>query len=156
MVKKPNPAAIRAATPLTAARALDPRACSVCGLTVDPDDLPCEAWREHDERDRPISGNGALVFIGPGDAHADCRAVLERHPRLYARDAGWPGAFPTLCGPCVHRDGLVCRHPDLFANGGEGLSVKLDSLNAHVNMGRRGCFWMPQHAHGCAGRAVRP
>jgi hypothetical protein len=156
-VKKPNPTAIQAATPLTALRPvpLDPRTCSVCGLSVDPDDLPCEAWREHDENDRPIQGNSALVFLGPGAAHAACRAVLDKHPRLYARDAGWPGAFPTLCGPCVHRDGLACRHPDLFANGGNGLHISLDALRAIVCSRGGGCHEPPKTVRACAGRVVR-
>ena len=28
-----------------------------------------------------------------------------------------------LCMDCPHRDGLMCRHPDLKANGGEGLEI---------------------------------
>ncbi len=64
-MKKPAAAAIRAAEPLSmlGARAIpagQPFACSLCGLPTDSPTL----WREADERDQPVDGTGAMVFIG--------------------------------------------------------------------------------------------
>ncbi|TAL29066.1 MAG: hypothetical protein EPN98_21735 [Phenylobacterium sp.] len=148
--KKPGPAEIAAATPLTKAlqRPADPMtACNVCGL----DSAELRAWREHDERDQPIEGIGALVFIG-GD-HPDCIKVMEIHPRLYAEVRGMPGYFPALCGPCVSRSGLACSHPDLKANGGAGLYVTLSGFAAGAILcGRGGCRTMPTRATACVGQ----
>ena len=125
-MKKPSTATIRTAVPLTARpeRGAEPiLACSVCGIAVDPSDLPSEVWREHDEYDQLIAGSGALIFVGQGTAHVKCRTIVEDHPRLYRHEMGQPGHFPLLCGPCVHRKGLDCGHHDLKANGGGGLNI---------------------------------
>lgn len=122
---KPSPSAIRAAAPLSASsyRAPDPLACcNVCGKPA----RVYQAWREHDERDRPIAGAAALVFLG--DDHAACQKKLMAHPRLYAQERGAPGHFPLLCSRCTFRDGLGCTHPKLKANGGPGLIVHLDAM----------------------------
>lgn len=157
-MKKPTAAAIRSAVPLTTiARGLgvDPLfVCGVCGLTVDPADLPLTVWREHDERDKPIAGTGAIVFLGAGTAHAACKKRLDDHPRLYAEEAGAPGHFPGLCESCTNRRGLACSHPDLKANGGEGLRVSLNAFAAIVCVRGGGCHKPIAHAVRCAGRSV--
>lgn len=123
--KKPDRTTIRNAVPLT----LHPRrpedllsACNLCGV---PGPLDKNPQREHDEHDVPVEGDGALVFLGERPAHVLCHQLLEDHPRLYARVRGNPGHLPVLCGPCVWRSGLGCRHPDLKSNGGRGLNVGL-------------------------------
>lgn len=155
---KPTAAAIRSAESLTqeAKRFTNERTsiCEVCGVAVDPADLPLTVWREHDERDRPIAGTGAIVFLGQGREHAACRKKLDDHPRLYSEESGAPGHFPALCGPCVHRDGLACRHPDLYANGGTGLRITLTRLAAVICTRGAGCHSPIQQAVACEGREV--
>jgi hypothetical protein len=157
-VKKPSPSAIRAALPLTsiAVSKVTDRlfVCGVCGVAVDPDDLPLTVWREHDEHDRPIPGNQAIVFLGPGSAHAACRKALDGHPRLYTEESGGPGHFPSLCGPCVHRDAIECRHPDKMASGGPGLAIHMQQLAAIVCSRGGGCHSPVQHAVRCDGRQL--
>src|SRR5690606_12037406 len=102
--------------------------------------------------DRPISGPGALVFLATGSAHAKCRRVLDTHPRLYVEDSGSPGAFPRLCGPCTHRRGVECGHPDLTANGGAGLKITLTRLAAIVCSRGAGCHTPIREAVSCVGR----
>ncbi|MDQ2831304.1 MAG: hypothetical protein M3Y74_19930, partial [Chloroflexota bacterium] len=47
----------------------------------------------------------------------------------------FPGIM-ELCVDCRFRDGVCCTHPDLKANGGDGLVVDADSgAQAHVNLG---------------------
>lgn len=76
------------------------------------------AWQEHDDRDRREPR--AVVLC------VDCSDdLIEPHPRLYRRLKAWapmPGVM-DLCQGCVHRDGYLCRHPDLTINGGTGLEV---------------------------------
>lgn len=155
MPRKPTAAQIEAAVPLSTIAAIaatsagvDPiQICNVCGKPSPRLAL----WREHDERDKPTK---KLVFIDEGDDdHIECRKAMEAHPRLYAEDAGLPGFFPTLCGPCRHRDGWRCRHPKLKANGGPGLLVKLDGMNGIV-CGRGGCRSGITGARECEGRAI--
>jgi len=168
-MKKPAAEEIRKATSLTmhamANGFTGVTCCNVCGGAVDATDLPVSAWREHDERDRPILGRCALVFLGPvpwdrhaqltGSSprpavHATCKKTLDEHPRLYAEEAGEPGCFPRLCGDCSWRDGIVCRHPDLKENDGRGLLVAVEGLNAIICT--RGGVWSPvRHAVRCDG-----
>lgn len=122
---KPTVSAIRSAAPLSASpfRAPDPmERCNICGEPA----REYRAWRECDDRDRPVAGAGALIFIGAD--HAACQKKLDAHPRLYAEERGNPGHFPRLCSRCSYRDHLGCRHPKLKANGGEGLLVHLDQM----------------------------
>lgn len=150
-MKKPKPQEIAAVDPLTKspARQVDPILnCNICGL----ESAKLRAWREHDERDKPIGGTGALVFIG-GD-HPSCIKAMDKHPRLYSEVRGMPGHFPALCGSCPSRTGLTCSHPDLKANGGPGLHVTLSGYGADVIICRtgHGCHKMPTRATFCAGR----
>lgn len=152
-MKKPAAAIILGATSLTAARRGEPLlCCTICGVAVDPLDLPVSVWREHDERDEPSAGVDALVFVGQGREHAACRKRLHDHPRLYAEVAGDPGYFPELCGACIHRKGLACKHPELRANGGPGLGVHLDRFAMVVCVRGAGCAKPIHHAVRCSGR----
>jgi len=153
-VKKPKLNVIRDAVPLSASarHGRDPDfACDVCHAPAEQ----LEVWREHDEHDRPIPGTDALVYLGEG--HPLCRIKLDDHPRLYAEVRGEPGSFPRLCGPCEHRDGLLCRHPDLKVNGGGGLMVHLNNgIFAHVHIcGAHGRIRPLHSAIRCAGRRLR-
>jgi hypothetical protein len=151
-MKKPAASVIRSTVPLTQRpeRGADPLAghCNVCGLPADP--VLLQAWREHDERDLPIHGPDALVYLD--SSHKDRKKILDDHPRLYAEDAGTPGAFPKICGPCVNRRGLGCAHPDLRANGGDGLRVQIsDPFRGAILCGRHGQIRPVKHAFGCDG-----
>jgi hypothetical protein len=145
MKKKPT-----AAVPLSKAsmRPADPiTICNVCASSSDS----LAVWREHDLRDQPIEGVDALVFIGKD--HPACIKVMEAHPLLYAEVRGDPGTFPRLCGNCELRRGVTCTHPDLKANGGPGLTVKLDNpLRGVIICGSRGRLTVVNHALSCTGR----
>lgn len=148
-MKKPSPAAIQAVPPLSAGRPPDPlTVCNVCRKTA----FELRVWREHDERDLPIDGDAALVFIGHDDAHKACLKKMDQHPRLYVEVMGSPGYFPAVCGPCKSRDGFRCTHPKLMKNGGPGLLVQLRPLvpfNAIVCPPPRG---PKARAESCEGR----
>jgi hypothetical protein len=124
----------------------------VCGR----EDEFLEPWREHDERDAPIAGAAAVVLLGSSKDHDACHEVLKRHPRLYAPDMGSPGSFPVLCGPCDHRRGAGCAHPDLKANGGAGLRVVANAPFGRMILCTResGCLTPPKVAVTCDGQAV--
>jgi len=109
-------------------------------------------WREHDERDLPIEGDKALVFIGKDHLH--CLKRMDEHPRLYGEESGRPGLFPQLCGPCRFRRGDACTHPDLRANVGCGLYVTPDiGFNVIVcSRGRRAP--LVRNFIACRGREV--
>jgi len=140
--KKPTPADVRAAVPLTARRPADP--VGICNLCLRPS-TELRVWREATEFDRPIEGDGALVFVGWDIEHHQCREDLNKHPH-----------FPVFCGPCAQRDGFRCRHPDLKTNGGQGLLIKLTPLVP------RGVILCPPpkgprfRAESCAGFAPKP
>jgi hypothetical protein len=153
-VKKPSIVAMALATPLTTIhpeRRADPLAhCHVCGGSERLHSLLL--WREHDARDKPIPGTGGLVVVCDSKA---CEKVIEDHPRLYVQDRlGAPGHFPELCGDCRYRKGWDCTHPDLKANGGQGLSVQLGG-GMHAIICRRGrgggCSTPTRTALRCAG-----
>src|SRR5947209_1652107 len=104
-MKKPKAEDIRHAPPLSKKSSLI--ACNICGLP----ETNLRAWREHDEKDRPIPGPEHLVFVGYD--HKKCLATMEAHPRLYAEVTGEPGTFPRLCGMCRYRSRFDCLHPKL-------------------------------------------
>lgn len=97
--------------------------CQLCGF--ESDDI-CEfyQWVEADEQDRPT--DQLLITC----RQSSCQAVIDEHPRLYIAvpwGAGKPGQFMLLCGDCPNRSNSSCTHPDLKANGGEGLEVSFSS-----------------------------
>jgi hypothetical protein len=150
----PSPAEIRQAVALSKSASFkpDPRACSVCRIQVDPDDLPCTVWSEHDQNDRPRSPP-VLVFLGPGKEHEACRKAMADHPRLYVEVDGGPGSWPSLCGPCVHRYSLSCGHKDLKSNGGQGLLITLAGPDTMIVCTRNGgCHRPIRPAVRCEGR----
>jgi len=157
--KPPTPLLVVSTPPITESRIMrrvyDPlAACNVCGKPAET----LIAWRECDEHDKPIAGVGALVYIGAD--HTDCDKALADHPRLYSETRGEPGAFPLLCGPCVHRRALACLHLSLKVNGGDGLKIMLHSPNGLAGViicsrGRGGgCWTPPQVAKECEGRST--
>lgn len=158
-MKKPSASTIRNAEPLTAraarvGTAIGPDrmlACNVCALPSEE----LTVWREHDERDQPIEGNGALVFIARD--HAACIKAMENHPRLYAEETGLPGNFPKLCGGCTYRVALECTHPKLKKNGGPGLNVQLSNAFGNVIICSRGhgCHRPLRHAMSCEGQRLK-
>ena len=150
--KKPSVAAIKRAGYLTqySQRPTDPLSrCNLCTEFVDH----LEAYREHDEYDRPLPGNERLLFLGY--EHEDCERVMLDHDRLYEADTGSPGAFPLLCGECAFRDGLKCTHPKLLANGGAppGIAVSMRGIPGLIMCGDHGCYMPPGVATKCAGFA---
>ncbi|MFP3947124.1 MAG: hypothetical protein ACLFWG_00205 [Longimicrobiales bacterium] len=109
-------------------------------------------WQEHDDRDRPEPRAVKLCV--------DCSdAIIEDHPRLYRRHTPLvplPGVM-DLCRDCIHRDGTLCRHPDLTINGGPGLDIRFpEPMRVHVtarDRSRSGWenFWKGPPTE-CAGR----
>lgn len=125
----------------------DPRFCTSCGS----DRAPLTPWREHDPHDQPIPVVILLCAVCS-------RQLIEPHARLYRAlqpNEPWPGCM-ALCLECTRRNGLRCTHPDLVANGGNGLAILIEPpMRMHVCRGRgRGgivdLYTAP--AHHCAGR----
>ncbi len=150
MAKKPSAAVIVASAPLSTKPWHDPLIqCNVCGAETDS----LTAWCTHDERDQPIEGNEALVFIGRD--HPGCIKIMENHPRLFTEERGEPGHFPKLCGGCRNRVGLECVHPKLKSRGGPGLLVQIsDPLRGAIVCGSRGRINVVKHAFACEGQTL--
>lgn len=88
--------------------------CQACGLAHEK----MQVWMEHDERDLP--DDTYVVLCAPC---AD--KLISPHPRFYSyvmENTPAPGAMP-LCGPCVHRVGSNCYHPDAKRNEGPGVTL---------------------------------
>jgi len=121
--------------------------CVVCGSS--PRGL-LTAYRECNERDLPERGADRVVFLCRSEK---CYRVLNAHPRLYNQVTGDPGHFPALCGTCTFREGRSCTHPDLKANGGEGLKIGLGDpfRGAICVLGRNGPLKRVLIASTCAG-----
>ena len=155
--KKPTTAAIKRAGYLTeySQRPADPLSrCNLCEEFASW----LDAYREHDEFDRPLPGNGRLLFLGY--EHEECERVMLDHPRLYEEDMGEPGAFPRLCGDCAYRDGLNCTHHARKANGGKGKGLEVTTHGGGIifcsidEMGEEGaCSRSVRRAFKCAGFA---
>lgn len=137
----------------------EPGVCSRCGergmVLLDGGGstaLPTHyLWREHGDADEPETR-----FVELCTACAD--AVIEPHPRLYARmavNAPAIGAMP-LCLGCRHRDGLRCANPLAIPNGGPGMPIDIDPPGTmHVNRGGGGRnYWTKVYfrpARSCGG-----
>lgn len=96
------------------------RKCMICGREAG-DVTYFRMWVECDENDKPKPY--AILLTCKGH---DCYEVIDRHDWLYCGipwSTGKPGHIILLCEDCPHRAGSTCNHPDLTANGGEGLSV---------------------------------
>ncbi len=148
-MKKPSKTTIAQSPPLSVVPLTADRlaVCNVCGRPSEQ----LGAWRAHDERDVPIAGDRALVFVGVD--HPACRKHLDEHPRLFGEEMGEPGHLPLLCGPCTHRAGLACQHPDLKSNGGPGLLIDLhDPLHGAIICGAQGRIRLVRRALKCAGQ----
>jgi len=104
-----------------------PGHCQSCGSQYD---LDC--WMEHDDLDH---GTETLLIL--------CRLcsdrIIEPHPRLYEclpHNQPRPGAM-ACCVACTLRLGLRCAHPDLKANGGEGLPIRASKPDVTFVDGRK-------------------
>jgi hypothetical protein len=64
--------------------------------------------------------------------------MVSPHPRLYIQHELYqpcPGSMPT-CADCAFRHKLRCTHPDLKANGGQGLTLDMPRpITGHFNFG---------------------
>lgn len=110
-----------------------PTKCQSCGLSCSEDDRTLTRWIECDEYDRPTS---TIIVL--------CRTcsdrIIEPHPRLYRdveRFKPVPGCM-ALCVSCRFREQLRCTHPDLKANGGQGLRIKFAPPSTAFFDGTRG------------------
>ncbi len=105
--------------------------CQLCGHTSS--DI-CE-FRMHyecDDQDRPEKDKIIVACRRP-----QCWEKIEKHPRLYVEVAwgrGEPGHFIFTCGSCKFREGARCTHPNLKANGGEGLQVIVNPILGRLCM----------------------
>jgi hypothetical protein len=144
-----------------------PDTCQSCGRK--PDGLGMEKladrcawlerWIEHDDYDRP---ERIIVVLCPSCAGR----LVKPHPRLYSQMPAfkpWPGTIPHLCADCVHCVDLKCNHPDLKANGGEGLMIKCaQPMRAMIDgadpVTRKRTGWIqeiwPAPAESCTGRKL--
>jgi len=125
--------------------------CQLCGVEHPEDICKFRMWVECDEDDQPE--DITLITCKP------CvESKINPHPRLYIEvpwGRGGPGKFMLVCGDCPWRKSNQCSHPDLKANGGEGLEVRFSPLGFKARV----CFtdgtsmlWPPQPAVGCAGK----
>lgn len=97
--------------------------CQLCGHES-RDICEFRFWQECDENDKPEPYNILIVCV----SNAECSTLLKEHPRLYVElpwSRGQPGHLSLLCGECSCREGVRCTHPDLKANGGEGLDLAM-------------------------------
>ena len=119
---------------------IHPGFCQSCGTRgrldppygEGPNGLALEAWRECDSRDKPT--DTIVVLCKKCSKH-----LIEPHELLYVYLRPFeprPGSMPT-CIDCIHRENLRCKHPDLTANGGEGLGLTYPRpANALVRLSR--------------------
>lgn len=97
--------------------------CQLCGYES-TDICAFRFWYECDEEDK-VEPYNVLVICRH---NKECTQTITDHPRLYREvpwSAGNPGHFSLLCGECPSRDGTHCTHPNLKANGGEGLDLTI-------------------------------
>jgi hypothetical protein len=131
--------------------------CQLCG-SEKSDIVEFTMWWECDENDE-IDPEKILVTC----RSEACGKTIDDHERLY-REISWgrggPGKFMLLCGNCINREGTRCTHPNLRANGGNGLKVTLSNLPKaivcfHENS-KLGCVPMfPDPATRCEGLIER-
>jgi hypothetical protein len=127
-----------------------PTVCQSCGSNNG-----MVVWQECDDADKPQS-----IYV---PLCGTCSTLLiEPHPRLYRATDHWeprPGAMP-LCIICKNRDGNRCTHPDLKANGGQGLKLTYPKPTVAIVCGRgRGCrshFTFHGPVSACAGQLLPP
>ena len=95
--------------------------CQLCGK-LHPHICELDMWQECDEDDE--LEDKWIILCREGD----CHKRLQDHDRLYHKvpwSMGGPGRFMLVCGNCDHRDEFDCKHPNLKANGGDGLEVMI-------------------------------
>lgn len=103
--------------------------CQICGYTSD-EIVGFRFWRECDDNDKPEPYSILITCKS-----SECDLIIDQHPRLYIEltwGTGLPGHLSLLCGDCTHREGARCTHPDLGANGGEGLMLVIDKSLAFM------------------------
>lgn len=96
--------------------------CQLCGFESN-DICEFKFWQECDENDKPEPHNILITC-----RKHECFQEIDKHERLYILlpwSRGQPGHLSLLCDDCSYRDGTHCTHPNLKANGGEGLSVAM-------------------------------
>lgn len=108
---------------------IDMMSCQRCHKECD-----LERWEEHDDNDQPT---GVVICICD-----DCsKEIIEKHPRLYRELHTFephPGSM-VCCRECPFRNGLLCNHPALKANGGNGLVIKYpEPTVAHISYQTKG------------------
>lgn len=129
--------------------------CQLCGFASD-DICEFHLWQECDEQDHLEPGNVLMVC-----RKGSCRKIINDHPRLYQQvewGAGDPGHFIFTCEACSFRENGNCKHPDLKANGGSGLTVHFDSPFGRSTtvcttdaQGDNHCQQIPMQAKSCDG-----
>ena len=128
--------------------------CQLCSHTSD-DICAFRMWYECDENDK-TDPNNVIVTC----RQKACMKTINDAPRLYIEvpwGFGGAGKFMLLCGDCKYRNEFSCKHPNLTANGGKGLEVKLaKTLDVRVcfHDGTSATNLFPQPAVECAGKEV--
>lgn len=90
-------------------------------------------WREHGDGDEP-----ECVFFRLCRACSD--RIIEPHPRLYSSMAANEPAIGAMecCRACKYRDGLRCQNPDMKANGGPGVAIRVNQCGWACSRGKGG------------------
>lgn len=113
--------------------------CQLCGHVSD-DICEFHMWLEANDDDSRSMDCPVLITC-----HSKaCDKVIKDHERLYVLipwSRGGPGRFMLLCGDCNHREGSVCTHAKLKANGGDGLLVIFHPMLGSLHI----CFTDGRH-----------
>lgn len=123
--------------------------CQLCGIRHD-DICHFYLWYECDENEKQETDK--ILITCRGDK---CREIIDQHERLYYMPSwsrGAPGGFILTCGGCEYREGGKCTHPNLKANGGDGLLVHMADLPViHVNRHGAPNFFIGPPVASCEG-----
>lgn len=142
---------------------VDFHTCQICGVR-DDDICTRRMWWEMDENDKVVPGDVIVTCACNDndegwDSEHPCAKRVDESPRGYDLipwGQGGAGHFMLKCEDCPSRSGTLCMHPDLTANGGEGLEVRFGNSDLggiiHFNDGRPPMSAFPHPVVWCAGK----
>jgi hypothetical protein len=109
--------------------------------------------------DKDITEEGNIIVVCKSK---DCNKLIDNHPRLYIQvpwGLGKPGHLMLAgCSDCKYRDNGSCTHPNLIANGGNGLEISYNKpiMNVHLSFsdGSGGWHKLGEVFTDCKGKEV--